>query len=156
MSSNKQSVHPFQHLLVMSEQLLRSGQSIRVQVGGNSMFPYIKKGEVIEIQPITIEKIKIGDVVVFHHTGKLIAHRVLKIKPDSLLTKGDSRSKFDPPVLAKNLLGKVMTIKTKSRKIDLNTKFRKKVHFLLAKISPFSFLLFEPARFVWHLLKKYK
>lgn len=63
---------------------------------GNSMFPVLKEGFQIKVEPVNIKKIGIGDIIVFDDTNKLIVHRVIgKIKRGNrlfFLEKGDNSS----------------------------------------------------------------
>jgi signal peptidase I len=59
-----------------------------------SMAPRIKPGDVVCVDPSALSRLARGQVVVVHdpaHPGRLLAHRVLDIRPDgSLVTKGDA------------------------------------------------------------------
>ncbi len=107
------------------------------------MFPFLRKGDIVTIQPIEIDKISPGDVVVFQTPQKLIAHRLLKKKIHNaqtvLKTKGDYMPKCDLPVYNKDYIGIVIQRKRKNRIKNLRTPYQKKINKILARISsPFT------------------
>jgi signal peptidase I len=80
-----------------------------------SMFPAIHKGDVIEVGPI--DRIAAGDVVVFHHTGELVCHRVIDIGPgDDIHTQGDQATRHDPPIRRQDILGTVTVVIRRHRR----------------------------------------
>jgi len=64
-----------------------------VAVESNSMIPTFYKGDMLVLQGVPIEELKVGDVIVFSSTerGTPIVHRIVDINPDgSFQTKGDA------------------------------------------------------------------
>ena len=88
-----------------------SGFELSMQMLGASMQPLFQEGDelIIEAQP---KSIRMGDVAVYRHNGRCIAHRVVGRRraggQDLLLFKGDRVSVFDPPVPTHNILGRVV------------------------------------------------
>ncbi len=85
-------------------------------IGSNSMYPLIKKGDVILIEHLYNEEIKtvqIGEILVYKYDGKIICHRVTK-KLDReneiyYKTKGDNNSQEDAILISKEkVVGKVL------------------------------------------------
>lgn len=78
---------------------------------GNCMFPVLKDGFRIKIEPIDSEKIDIGDIIVFNDIDKLVVHRVIgKIKKGnyfSFVEKGDNNH-FIRIRLAEEVVGRVV------------------------------------------------
>jgi signal peptidase I len=80
---------------VLGSELLRQGFMLRCCTIGSSMFPLIKTGNIVEIKPVRIEDLKIGDIVLYKSpAGPMVAHRLLKksLRHGNmrLITKGDS------------------------------------------------------------------
>ena len=66
---------------------------------GRSMNPTLVEPELMEVQPIAFDSIKVGDVVLFrcpNETNKNVVHRVIKIQPGALRTRGDNNTSNDP------------------------------------------------------------
>ncbi|RKY41651.1 MAG: signal peptidase I, partial [Candidatus Omnitrophota bacterium] len=100
--------------LKLSKDILEKGFSLRFQVRGASMYPFIKSGDTVEIEPKSISKINYADIILYYNCdGKIVIHRVVKkIKKNNetiLTTEGD----FLPPSLrefvpSEKVLGKVV------------------------------------------------
>jgi hypothetical protein len=97
------------------------------------MYPTIKDGEMITVEPVVPSQVKRGDILLHHNGRGVIAHRVVRIarkKPlltpqDSVLgtffiLRGDASSICDEPVEADQVLGKVVSVEQNGRLIDLD------------------------------------
>lgn len=74
----------------------RTGMVIYMEflINGNSMFPFLKNGDLIRIKTVT--SLQLGDIVVFTApNGKKIFHRVVLLKDEEVLCKGDNCLHFD-------------------------------------------------------------
>ncbi len=116
------------------------GENSASTLSGFSMWPFIKPGSRLVVEH-NLNKIRLGEIVVFHHQDRLIAHRVVKrIKKTPLfslyLTKGDFNKQFDQLVLSKeNILGKVEKIITPVFTINCNCLFWRSLNFFMAIYS---------------------
>lgn len=103
--------------------LLQQGQEIRVTLGGVSMWPWLRKGDVVVVKPFSPpEEPRTGDVVVFCSGTKLIAHRLLKRIENKgktqYLTKGDALLKADHLLEREQLLGRIEVLERKGNSIS--------------------------------------
>ncbi len=85
-----------------------------VTIATGSMRPNIRVGDVVIIEKIkdNVDKIKVQDVLAYHHDGKIIVHRVIKIlEVDNVkyfYTQGDNNSAPDGyPIMLKDIVGVV-------------------------------------------------
>lgn len=108
--------------------LLQEGKSIYLNAWGMSMYPFIKNGDRIKIEPVDEKEIKIGDVVAVDMKTKnepwFFVHRVVKIAGSNgrriYFTKGDLHKKgLDKPAAIESIAGKVTQIQRKGIEIDL-------------------------------------
>jgi len=81
----------------------------------NSMDPTIDKESTGILIPLTMDKINIGDIIVYKYKLKNIVHRVIKKGNDSngiyLITKGDNLKNQDPiKIRSSMLIGKIVGI----------------------------------------------
>jgi len=77
-------------------------------VASSSMYPTLKTGDKITVEPIDPDLIQMGQVVVFKaESGKMIVHRVVKREGFVLFTAGDSLRRFDSPVHIFDVIGTV-------------------------------------------------
>ena len=111
--------------------LLRSGNRVRFRAPGYSMYPTILHEDVITVEPIKPEAIKVGDIVLYRNQNSVIAHRVVRIENKSnihtdsqssvlstqsfFILRGDARPADDDPVDAEQILGKVVSFERKGR-----------------------------------------
>lgn len=58
---------------------LQNGESFTTSEKGNSMTPLIKSGQEHELSPITLEEVKIGDIVYCKVKGRFYTHLVKAI-----------------------------------------------------------------------------
>jgi signal peptidase I len=101
-----------------------AGEKHYIPITGRSMFPLIRNGDQVLVAH-GCAGIRRGEVIVFRHDGKLIAHRVLRISKNeaghAFLTKGDNVLQFDPPLRANEIVGRVLAIKRGEQQISLDT-----------------------------------
>lgn len=102
-------------------EVLGSFGEARLPVTGASMLPTLWPGDVLTIRTQHIEDMLPGDVVLAHRAGRFVAHRVIhKLRSGAevlLLTRGDRLDRADPPVAARDLLGRVTAIERGGRRL---------------------------------------
>ncbi len=123
------------------EALLDDALTLEIKMQGYSMFPTLKNGDTAHVEKCTPEKVKRGDILVFKHKGKYIAHRLLQTKHENgqmfFVAKGDNNRHYDPLFNEKELVGKVISF-NKNGKI-------KRINSLSQQISRQLNLLFPKA-----------
>ena len=113
--------------------LLRQGYGVRFYARGWSMYPTIKDGEVITVEPVLPSQVKRGDILLHHNGRGMIAHRVVRIARKKaflntqnsvlgtfFIFRGDASSTCDEPVEEDQVLGKVVSVQRDDRLIDLD------------------------------------
>lgn len=74
-----------------------------------SMFPTINQGDLIIVNTLVdFSYVTINDVVVFNTPIGMVVHRVIDVKEDALITKGDYNPKPDPPITEDMYIGSVI------------------------------------------------
>jgi signal peptidase len=93
----------------LRKEIISQGRSVQIVASGYSMFPFLRKGDILTINPAPMEQIKRGDIVVYELNEKWIAHRVIQVNHNSegleFLLRGDTCAAFDPPVNKENFIG---------------------------------------------------
>jgi signal peptidase I len=95
--------------------LLAEGKTIRVRAEGFSMYPSIKPGSVIFIEPFRegMEPSS-GDIIAWKREAGFVVHRLVKIylhkHQKYFITRGDSIMAEDEPVLFDDIAGKVIRV----------------------------------------------
>jgi signal peptidase I len=90
---------------------LTLGRTVRIVASGYSMIPSVWPGESIEIVPVVIENVKIGDIIAFQRIQHMVVHRVVMIQnlndESYITTMGDSNLRVDEVINNANYIGKV-------------------------------------------------
>jgi signal peptidase I len=75
---------------------------------GSSMTPTFRPGHLLYVRPTACD-INPGDVVVFAGPSKkdYVVHRVVAATDVGLITRGDNNSRYDPPVVLDQVIGRV-------------------------------------------------
>ena len=100
---------------IESTQAIQSG----VVFSGNSMYPTLKEPDYLEIHPYNGAKPCRGDVVYFRgpRTNMMVVHRVMAVRSDGFLTKGDNNPHPDPGLVPGSaLVGRVTAARCAGRK----------------------------------------
>lgn len=92
--------------------ILRAGRDYRVRVRGRgfSMIPFIKDNDAVMLKPVDLRRgIKFGDVVAVSsgNKGKIVVHRIIRLKRGCCQTKGDNNLKADPWCTIAHIIGVV-------------------------------------------------
>ena len=107
---------------------------------GKSMKASFQPGDRLYIEPVLIEKLKRGDVIIFQgtdHNGeeKELVHRVVSIYKDGLYTRGDNNTQNDDILVTqKNFKGIVTHFERNGKKKPVKRGFqgmiKAKIHYL--------------------------
>ena len=120
--------------LEVGTEVLRSGYRMRFRAGGGSMWPTIRPGEAITVEPAT--EVRLKDIVLYRTERGVIGHRVVGIENRNgervLLARGDADFGAGEPVAAEQILGKVVTVEREGCSIDLESRRAKMKHSMRA------------------------
>jgi signal peptidase len=118
----------------LRKEIIGQGRSVQIIASGYSMFPFLRKGDLLTVEPVSMDKIKRGDVVVFESEEKWIAHRVIKIRINAegleFLLRGDTNLQFDPVVNSKNYVGAATTY-VRNEKIYYPSQFIRRSNLII-------------------------
>jgi signal peptidase I len=102
-----------------------TGEERRLPVIGSSMWPLLRAGDHVLVNP-AVDSIRRGHIIVFNTPTGLIVHRVIDIRHDgadmSLIAKGDNRRHYDPVVSSDMVLGIVTQLERGQHVIRLDDK----------------------------------
>ena len=140
----------------LGKEILARGYHLRFQAQGSSMLPFIRSGQVIQVAPVEVADLRLGDVILYRLPGgALVAHRLLWEQAVNgrilLITKGDSlpASKMEL-VEREQLLGRVVSMEFgKGRKLRIDAGWGRFFGIWLATISP-------AIRWIYPLLSRLK
>jgi phage repressor protein C with HTH and peptisase S24 domain len=95
--------------------LLANGHAVQFQARGDSMDPVIRDGDSLHVEPC--DAIRRGDVVLVLAERGLTAHRVIALRGDLVITRGDNAPAEDDAVSRERVLGKVTRVVREGRPI---------------------------------------
>jgi signal peptidase I len=143
MKPAKEPIHS-QHLLTdLTTQLFRDGKSVRFSAPGRSMYPTIREGETITVEPILPSQGKVGDILLYRLEDGVVAHRVARIEQSEkkalrFIFRGDTWGDCDEPVHADQIMGKVVRVERDGRNIDpysTGAKVRLIIHTIASRLK---------------------
>jgi hypothetical protein len=146
-------------LLDIAAQILSKGCGVRIRARGWSMYPFIKHGDVIEVEPVEASLVRIGDIILCcDDEDRLVAHRVVKRSSRdpqaTLVTKGDWTPRMDRLVYPEQVLGRAVAVERRGKRIRLNTGARWLIQVSWARMSPHSRWLYHPVRRCVHAVHR--
>lgn len=116
----------------ISLSLLAEGKTIRIKAHGYSMYPCIKPGSLVLIEPLKIKGPPVpGEIIAVRRENGLVVHRLSEIISKngitSYIARGDSNATTDNPVKIDKIVGRIVRAETtgenqKLADISLNTK----------------------------------
>ena len=123
-------------LLDLTTELLSQGATVRFRPSGRSMYPSIREGELITVEPVKASDVKLADIVLYRSERGPIAHRVVGSSPTQssvlsshhFLLLGDASLSCDQPVEAHQILGRVVRVQRNGRSIQLASRGAKLWH----------------------------
>jgi hypothetical protein len=105
-------------LTTLLEQLLGEGTSVRFEVTGASMTPFIRSGDVVTLCPRSDGAVRLGDVVgVRRGQHRLLVHRVVGNAGGELSTRGDATPSGDGTVEFESVLGVVTRLERGGKRV---------------------------------------
>jgi len=87
--------------------LLARGHAVRFRAGGDSMHPLIRSEDLLHVEPAAKRRIRRGDVVLALAPRGLTAHRVIGVRGETFVTRGDNAPIDDAPLDRTHVLGVV-------------------------------------------------
>jgi hypothetical protein len=135
----------------IAEALEQHGRvSLRVQ--GTSMLPWMRPGDIASIRRVSADTIRCGDVVLFRRKSQLFVHRIIEKRgargAAQFRAKGDAHPTCDGLVEQQELLGRVVRIYRRGRRIDLDAPGQLALGLLISQLSLRSRFWYPLARFV--------
>jgi signal peptidase I len=100
--------------LDLTAEVLYSFGKVRLRLAGISMLPTLWPGDLLTIEPVDIEQVTRGDLVLYTRENRLVVHRAVECvrgKGQCLwTTRGDALFRTDQPLSAEELLGRVVKV----------------------------------------------
>jgi signal peptidase I len=109
--------------------LLAEGKTIKIKAHGYSMYPCIKPGTIVLIEPVRMKGKPVeGEILAILRGNGLVVHRLKEIKEENgkeyYIARGDSNIMPDEPVKSDKIAGRVTGTEINGIKneLSINTK----------------------------------
>jgi signal peptidase I len=132
--------------------LLTQGKTIRIKAHGYSMYPAIKPGSLILIDPLRQKGKPVpGEIVAIKRESGLVVHRVVKpvIKNGIkyYITRGDSNAVTDNPVTIDKIAGRIVKSEpTAENPVPADIRINTKPHYFYNRLCVISILIMQKIR----------
>jgi len=110
---------PDNHIIVknIGFSLLAEGTTLRIRADGYSMYPSIKPGSVVLIEPFPgCSSPSPGEIIAWKREAGFVVHRLVRIiregNTTNFFTRGDSCAYEDQPINPDQIAGKVVQVET--------------------------------------------
>ena len=123
------------------DEVLSKGGTLRFRARGISMQPFIRDGDILEIQPNGGKLFRATDIVLCKSPkGKLVAHRIVRIKlgegRDKLIIQGDALRIPDGDIDPRDVLGRVVAVIRDGEYKRVDTPFMRFAGHLWVRVVP--------------------
>jgi signal peptidase I len=129
--------------------LLAEGKTIRIKAHGYSMFPSIKPGSLILIEPLNVKGIlHEGEIIAIRRESGLIVHRLSKVLNKDGVTyyiaRGDSNAYADKPVKIDKIAGRIVRAEsTGENPVPADIRIKKKPTYFINRLRVIGMLLWK-------------
>jgi len=132
--------------------LLSEGKTIRIKAHGYSMYPCIKPGSLILIEPVHGKGMPVpGEIIAIKRENGLIVHRLTKIiirnGIKTFIARGDSNAYPDDPVSSDKIAGRIVGAEaTGENSIPADIRINTKPNYIYNRLRVIGLLLLKKFR----------
>ncbi len=133
----------------LSLTLLAEGKTIRIKAHGYSMYPCIKPGSLLLIEPINLKGFpRPGEIIAIKRDSGLIVHRLSRIinknGVDFYIARGDSNAYPDNPVRIDKIAGRIVRAEsTGENPIVADIRINTKPNYFINRIRVIGIILWK-------------
>jgi signal peptidase I len=119
---------------------------LRLTVTSDSMRPLLRTGDVVVVQPVDLQAVQPGEVLVVQRGGEWITHRLVTVDERGWHTHGDNTSYADEVARADQIVGHVSAIERGGQTIDLQQPRWRAIDRRINRVQRLQLRLFAAAR----------
>ncbi len=122
---------------ILLREVIARGNNLQSRARGRSMYPFVHENDILIIESRDAAELNPGDIALFRtKLGTYVTHRVIKkTGPDTIVTKGDNSRRYDVPISAESVIGRVIQIEGSGRRLKL-TGFPSRLYaYLIAQLA---------------------
>ena len=110
-----------EELVALGSEALQRGGRFCFVAQGNSMRPFIRHGDTLEIEPVAADQLRVGDIVLYAtQNGKVACHRLVAASKTGegsrLAFRGDASRQREEGIDGECVLGRVAEVRRGSKK----------------------------------------
>lgn len=146
---------PGRELMPVIRASLERGQRVRMTVTGSSMLPFLRDGDVVELEPAPAPRL--GDLVLVQTippgaAERYVLHRIVRMDRGGVFRiRGDAQSRWEGPFTPDSVLGRVTTAWHHGRARTLDRGLWRLTGLAWARTSPLGSFLLQLALPLWRL-----
>ena len=132
--------------------LLAEGKTIRIKASGYSMYPCIKPGSMVLIEPVDLKGPPVpGEIIAIRRENGLVVHRLVKtlIKDSTTfyIARGDSNAYTDNPVKINKIAGRIVRAETTGEnQVLADIRINRKPDYIRNRIRVIGIILWKKIR----------
>ncbi len=97
---------------------LKKRRSFSLLADGESMLPLLHPKDQVFYEKVSFTKIKTNDLILVYKNNLVFTHRIIYKANKYLITKGDNNLESDGKIYLRQIIGKITSVKRKSKIID--------------------------------------
>jgi hypothetical protein len=120
---------PNSSMLLLCRDVLAKGYGFRLCAPGFSMTPFICNKDIITLEPCLVNSYSLGDVVGYARpdSGNFVVHRIVAIRVDGALIRGDNCSGPDGIIPFNVIVGRVCRVEHNGRNVRIGLGFERRI-----------------------------
>jgi signal peptidase I len=133
--------------------LLSEGKTIRIKAHGYSMYPCIKPGSLILIEPIHLKGRPVpGEIIAIQRENGLIVHRLARIVNKNDITwfiaRGDSNAYPDNPIRIEKIAGRIVGAEgTGENSVPADIRINTRPNYIINRLRVIGLILWKKIRY---------
>jgi signal peptidase I len=143
-------IAPAREFMPLVRAALERDQRVRLTATGSSMFPFIRDGDVVELEPLRFLP-EVGDLVLAQCASvpegeRYVLHRVVRVQGEAFFLRGDVQQDCEGPFTREDLLGRATLLYRKGRVRRLDQGIWRHLGLACNRCAPFNRWLFQLTR----------
>ncbi len=141
---------PARELMPVIRAALQRNQHVRLTARGSSMFPFIRGGDVVELEPLRLPPV-VGDLVLVLCGSRgesefYVLHRVVRVQGEVFYLRGDAQPEWQGPFTRENVLAQVTRIYRHGRVHRVNQGLWRLLGLTWNRCAPLNLWLYQLIR----------
>ncbi len=137
-------------LMPLIRAALARNQRVRLTATGSSMFPFIRGGDVVELEPLHHPPVA-GDLILAQRPSgpegeRYVLHRVVRVKGEAFYLRGDAQPDCEGPFTRKDILGRATRLYRRDRMRRLDQGLWRCLGLAWNRCAPLNLWIFQLTR----------